>query len=54
MSANHVHEFDPDSGWCSKCTYRDDGLLTGPGGAILRPPRAERPQPTTPRQEQPA
>ncbi len=30
----HVHDFDPVSGWCSRCTYRDDGRLIGSGGAV--------------------
>lgn len=35
----HVHVFDPDSGYCLRgCVgYRDDGRLIHKGGAILRP-----------------
>lgn len=33
----HTHDFDPLSGWCSRCNYRDDGRLIGPGGAEWRP-----------------
>lgn len=25
MATEHVHHFDPLSGWCTGCTYRDDG-----------------------------
>lgn len=40
----HVHDFDPVSGWCKHCTYRDDGRLvamdpslTRGGGTLYRP-----------------
>lgn len=33
----HAHEFDPVSGWCAHCTYRDDGRLTNAGGTVYRP-----------------
>jgi hypothetical protein len=32
----HDHEFDPVSGWCAHCTYRDDGRLTNAGGTVYR------------------
>jgi hypothetical protein len=32
----HVHRFDPISGWCDSCTYRDDDRLMGPGGSEFR------------------
>lgn len=37
----HVHDFDPVSGWCSRCTYRNDGRLTNAGGTVYRPGTAE-------------
>lgn len=34
----HVHRFDPVSGWCDRCGYRDDGRLTdASSGAEFRP-----------------
>lgn len=33
----HVHDFDPDSGWCTGCNTRDDMRLLHRGGGILRP-----------------
>jgi hypothetical protein len=24
---SHAHDFDPLSGWCSRCGYRNDGRL---------------------------
>lgn len=35
------HVFDPASGWCKRCTTRDDMRLLAPGGAIWRPGRTE-------------
>ena len=32
----HDHVFDPVSGWCTRCTYREDGRLMGPGGQEFR------------------
>lgn len=32
--ANHEHDFDPVSGYCHRCAFRDDGRLIGPGGAV--------------------
>lgn len=37
--ANHEHDFDPLSGWCSRCSYRDDGRLIGKGGTVYQPGR---------------
>lgn len=35
----HTHRFDPVSGWCHYCNFRDDGRLVGPGGSVFRPGR---------------
>lgn len=32
----HEHDFDPISGWCSRCNLREDGKLVGPGGQVYR------------------
>jgi hypothetical protein len=37
----HAHNFDPISGWCSRCGLRDDGRLINKGGDELRPPREQ-------------
>ncbi|MCL1871934.1 MAG: hypothetical protein FWF90_16180 [Promicromonosporaceae bacterium] len=37
----HVHEFDPVSGWCLHCAQRDDGRHAGPGGTIDRAGQSE-------------
>lgn len=34
--ANHEHRFDPISGWCSGCNFRDDGRLTNRAGTVLQ------------------
>lgn len=36
--SDHVHRFDPDSGWCSGCTVRNDGRQTWYGD-VVRPGR---------------
>lgn len=33
----HQHQFDPLSGWCATCNYRQDGRLIGPGGVVWHP-----------------
>lgn len=39
----HDHVFDPVSGWCLRCTYREDGRLTHLGD-VFRPGREYTPQ----------
>ena len=33
----HAHDFDPLSGWCSRCGLRDDGRLVSFDGTEYRP-----------------
>lgn len=40
----HVHDFDPDSGWCASCGTRDDMRLVNRDGDVWRegrPPQLE-------------
>lgn len=33
----HTHAFDPISGWCAYCNFRQDGRLISPGGHVWHP-----------------
>lgn len=33
----HTHRFDPLSGWCADCNYRQDGRLISRDGDVWRP-----------------
>lgn len=35
--SDHIHDFDPISGWCSGCTVRDDGRHLWLGSDVTRP-----------------
>jgi hypothetical protein len=37
--SDHIHDFDPISGWCSGCTVRDDGRHLWLGGDVTRRPQ---------------
>lgn len=32
----HVHRFDPVSGYCARCGFRDDGRLVSRAGDVYR------------------
>lgn len=40
----HTHRFDPVSGWCESCNFRQDGRLIGKGGDVWREGRAYTPR----------
>lgn len=41
---SHDHDFHPESGWCSHCLTRDDGLALRYDGSPIR----QAPRPKTP------
>lgn len=36
IDRSHTHRFDPLSGWCQDCNYRDDGRLVSKTGHVWR------------------